>query len=48
MNRNLLFVLILGLAAAAAYLGWQVYQDRQSQTGLNIDIGKSGVTIQSH
>ena len=35
-------------AALAAGLGYQVYQDRQPTTGVKIDIGESGVTIQSH
>lgn len=48
MTRNLTYVLILGLLVLAAALAYQVYRDRQPQTGIAIDIGKSGVTIQSH
>jgi hypothetical protein len=47
MNRTLVYLLIFGLAAVAAVLGYQVYQDRQPDTGIKIDIGKSGVSIQS-
>lgn len=48
MNRNLLYVLIIGFAVLSGVLAYQVYRDRQSAQGINIDIGKSGVTIQSH
>lgn len=47
MNRNVAILLILGLAVLAAALGYQVYQDRQAATGIKIDIGKTGVSIQS-
>lgn len=47
MNRTLAFGLILALAALAAGLGYQVYQDRQTDTRIKIDIGKSGLSIQS-
>ncbi len=47
MNRTVAYGLILALAALAAGLGYQVYQDRQPATGIKIDIGKSGVSIQS-
>ncbi len=47
MNRTVLYVVILGLAALAAGLGYQVYRDRQADTGIKIDIGKSGLSIQS-
>ncbi len=48
MNRNVLYVIILGLAVAAGVLGYQLYRDRQGPQGINIDIGKTGVTIQSN
>ncbi len=47
MNRTLAYLLILGLVLLAAGLGYLVYQDRQPATGIKIDIGKSGVSIQS-
>ena len=47
MNRNVAYVLIVLLTVLAAGLGYQVYQDRQPTTGVKIDIGKSGVSIQS-
>ena len=47
MNRTVVYILILGLFVLAAGLGYQVYQDRQPASGIKIDIGKSGVSIQS-
>jgi hypothetical protein len=46
MNRNLLYVIIGGLAVATAVLGYQFYQARQKPTGIEIDVGKSGVSIE--
>jgi len=43
MNRNFLLVLVGALAVAAAVAGYLYYQERQS--GLDIKIGKDGVTI---
>jgi predicted negative regulator of RcsB-dependent stress response len=46
MNRNILFVVIGALAAVAVVLGYQLYQSRQKTTGVEIDIGERGISIE--
>lgn len=43
MNRNILLVLIVVLAVAAAVAGYLYYQERQS--GIDIKINENGVSI---
>jgi predicted negative regulator of RcsB-dependent stress response len=45
MNRNVMMLVIGGLAVAVAVLGYQVYQDRQKK-GVEISIGDKGISIQ--
>ena len=44
--RNALYAVIAVLAVAAAVFGYQLYQERQNTTGIEINVGKSGVTIE--
>lgn len=46
MNRNILYLVIGGLATAAVVLGYKLYQERQKTTGIEINVGKSGITIE--
>lgn len=46
MNRNVLFLLIGALAVTVAVLGYQLYQERQKTTGIEINVGKSGISIE--
>lgn len=46
MNRNILFVVIGVLAIATAIFGYQLYQERQKTTGIEINVGKSGISIE--
>ena len=46
MNRNILYLVIGVLAVAAAIFGYQLYQERQKTTGIEINIGKSGIFIE--
>lgn len=48
MTRPLVVILILVLAALAAGLGYQLYQERHKPDGVQIEIDKSGVSIQSN
>ena len=48
MNRNILYAVIGGLAVATSVLGYQYYQRQHSTTGIEIDVGKGGVTIQKN
>lgn len=44
ISRNMLYLVIGGLAVATAVLGYWYYQERQ-KTGIDISIGKSGISI---
>lgn len=46
MNRNTLYLVVGVLAVTAAVLGYQLYQERQKTTGIEINVGKSGITIE--
>ena len=46
MNRNVLYAVIGVLAVAAAVFGYQLYQERQKTTGIEINVGKSGISIE--
>ena len=46
MNRNTLYIVIAVLAVGAAILGYQLYQERQKTTGIEINVGKSGISIE--
>jgi hypothetical protein len=45
MNRNVLYLIIGGLAVAALVLGYLVYQERQ-KTGVEINVDKNGVSVE--
>lgn len=46
MNRNVLYIVIGVLAIAAAVFAYQLYQERQKTTGIEINVGKSGISIE--
>ena len=46
MNRNVLYLVIGALVAAAGVFGYQLYQERQKTTGIEINVGKSGISIE--
>ena len=46
MTRNALYAVIAVLAVGAAVLGYQLYQDRQKTSGVEISVGNSGLTIE--
>jgi hypothetical protein len=48
MNRNSLFLVIGALAAVAVVLGYQFYQSRQKTTGVEINIGERGISIEKN
>jgi hypothetical protein len=47
MNRNVLYLIIGVLAVAASVLGYQFYQERQKTTGIQIEVGKGGISIET-
>jgi predicted negative regulator of RcsB-dependent stress response len=48
VNRNVLYLIIGVLAVAAAVIGYQLYQERQQTTGIEINIGKGGISIEKN
>ena len=47
MNRNvLLYGIICALAITAGILGYQYYKEQKKPSGVEINIGKRGITIE--
>jgi uncharacterized membrane protein YuzA (DUF378 family) len=46
MSRNVLYLIIGVLAIAVVVFGYQLYQERQKTTNIEINVGKSGISIE--
>jgi len=46
MNRNILYLVIGALAVVVMVLGYQFYRERQRTTGVEINIGERGISIE--
>jgi predicted negative regulator of RcsB-dependent stress response len=46
MNRNVLYIVIGALAVVAGVVGYQLYQERQKSSGIEINVGKGGISIE--
>jgi predicted negative regulator of RcsB-dependent stress response len=46
MNRNVLYLIIGALVVASVVFGYQYYQERQKTAGIEINVGKSGISIE--
>jgi hypothetical protein len=46
MNRNILYLVIGALVVVAVVFGYQLYQERQKTNGIEINVGKSGISIE--
>jgi predicted negative regulator of RcsB-dependent stress response len=46
MNRNVLYIVIGALAVVVGVVGYQLYQERQQSSGVEINVGKGGITIE--
>jgi hypothetical protein len=46
MSRNVLYAIIAVLCVGAAIIGYQLYQERQKTTSIEINVGKSGISIE--
>ena len=46
MNRNGLYPAIGVLAVVAVIFGYQLYQDRQKTAGVEINVGRTGISIE--
>lgn len=46
VNRNFLYFGIGALAVVLAVVGYQLYKERQKPTGIEINVGKDGISIE--
>ncbi|MGC2774599.1 MAG: hypothetical protein WA418_03070 [Bradyrhizobium sp.] len=46
MNRNVLYLVIGAFAVATAVLTYQLYQEHQKTSGIEINVGKSGISVE--
>lgn len=46
VNRNILYLVIGALVVATGFFGYQLYQERQKTTGIEVNIGKGGISIE--
>ncbi len=47
MNRNGLYLIIGALVVVAGVVGYLHYQERQQTAGVDISVGKSGISIET-
>jgi RsiW-degrading membrane proteinase PrsW (M82 family) len=47
MNRNALYLVIGVLAVALVVVGYLFYQERQKTSGIDINIGDGGISIET-
>jgi len=48
MSRNFLYLIIGVLIVVVSVIGYQLYQERQKSTGVEINFGKSGLSIEKN
>jgi hypothetical protein len=46
MNRNVLYLVIGALVVVTAVVGYQLYQERQKTTGIEVNVDKTGISIE--
>lgn len=46
MNCNVLYVIIGVLVVATGAFGYHLYRERQSTTGIEINVGERGISIE--
>lgn len=46
MNRNGLYLILGALVVAAGVFGYMLYQERQKTTGIEINVGRTGISIE--
>ncbi|MEQ8354208.1 MAG: hypothetical protein RH942_01615 [Kiloniellaceae bacterium] len=47
MNRNILYLIIGALVVVAGGIGYQLYQERQTTSGIELNVGEGGVSIET-
>jgi hypothetical protein len=46
MNRNVFYLMVGVLALVTGVVSYQLYQERQKSSGIEINVGKSGISIE--
>lgn len=46
MKPNVLYLVIGGLVVVVVAFGYQLYQERQKTTGIEISVVKSGISVE--
>jgi hypothetical protein len=46
-NRNALYLVIGALVVVAAVVGYLLYQEQQKTAGIDINVGESGISIET-
>ena len=46
INRNVLYIVIGALAVVVGVVSYQLYQERQKSSGIEINVGKGGISIE--
>jgi predicted negative regulator of RcsB-dependent stress response len=46
VNRNILYIIIGALVVIAGVVSYQLYQERQKSSGIEINVGKGGISIE--
>jgi hypothetical protein len=47
MNRDSLFLIIGALVVVSGVVGYLYYQERQQTAGIDISVGKSGISVET-
>ena len=45
-NRNVVYLIIGALVIATLVLSYQLYEERQNTTGIEINVGKGGISVE--
>ena len=46
MKRNVLYLVIGALVIAVGVFGYQLYQEQQKTSGVEINVGKGGISVE--
>lgn len=47
MSRNVLYLVIGALVVVAAVLAYRYYQEQQKTSGIDIEVGKDGISVET-
>ena len=47
MSRNALYFVVGALVVVAIVVGYLLYQERQKSSGIDINVGKSGISVET-